>query len=117
MDGKTFGFNIGHGFGDVSKASENIVYFDGKGHKLDQVNFLIPEDSYMEPWQFTSNDGRFEMDFQPILDRASDTKVLWLQSDQHQVFGRFSGYVILDDGRQIQVKDFLGFAEKVMNKW
>ena len=40
-----------------------------------------------------------------------------LKSDQHQVFGRFTGRAVLDDGREIRVKDFLGFAEKVENKW
>ena len=38
-------------------------------------------------------------------------------SDQHQVFGKFSGSVILDDGSKLEIKDLLGFAEKVRNKW
>jgi hypothetical protein len=40
-----------------------------------------------------------------------------IKSDQHQVFGRFTGKAVLDDGQVIQVKDFPGFAEKVENKW
>ena len=28
-----------------------------------------------------------------------------------------SGKAILDDGREIEIKDFMGFAEKVRNKW
>jgi hypothetical protein len=35
----------------------------------------------------------------------------------HQVFGLFSGKAILDDGTEIIIKDRLGFAEKVRNKW
>ncbi len=35
----------------------------------------------------------------------------------HQVFGRFSGTVVLDDGRKLQINDLMGFAEKVRNKW
>ena len=38
-------------------------------------------------------------------------------SDQHEVFGGFTGCAILDDGTEIRVKDFPGFAEKVENKW
>jgi len=112
-----FGFNIGYGFGDTSQATENLLCFNGKVHKLDRVEFHIPADSYLKPWQFSSNDGRFEMDFRPIIDRHSNTNLLILQSDQHQVFGRFSGKAILDDGQEIILKDFLGFAEKVMNRW
>ena len=51
------------------------------------------------------------------MDRASDTNALLIRSDQHQVFGRFSGEVILDDGTKLEIKDLTGFAEKVFNKW
>lgn len=112
-----FGFNIGYGFGDTSAATENLLCFNGKVHKLDRVEFHIPNDDFLNPWTFTSNDGRFDMDFQPILDRHSNANLLVIQSNQHQVFGRFSGKAILDDGAIINVKDFSGFAEKVVNRW
>lgn len=122
IDNVPFGFNIGYGFGDTSAASENMIFYDQKAHKLDQVTFNIPttsngNDDFMSPWTFTSNDGRFEMEFVPIIDRAADSNVGIIRSNQHQVFGLFSGKAILDDGTVINVKDFLGFAEKVFNKW
>lgn len=119
VDGVPFGWNIGYGFGDTSAASENMLFYDGKAHKLSQVRFHIPggEKDFLSPWRFTSDDGRFEMDFAPILDRASCTDVGVIKSDQHQVFGRFTGRAVLDDGKVIEVRDFPGFAEKVENKW
>ena len=57
------------------------------------------------------------MDFRPVLDRAACTDFRLLKSDQHQVFGRFTGTAVLDGGRRIRVKDFPGFAERVENKW
>ena len=57
------------------------------------------------------------MEFKPVLDRASRTSVLVIESDQHQVFGKFSGRMVLDDGSVVELKDFLGFAEKVKNRW
>ncbi|MBQ6479118.1 MAG: DUF2804 domain-containing protein [Erysipelotrichaceae bacterium] len=120
-DGHKFGFNIGYGFGDTSAASENMLFYDEKAHKLSQVTFNIPvkdgKDDFMSPWTFSSDDGRFEMDFKPVLDRTSNTDFVILGSDQHQVFGKFSGACILDDGTKIKIKDFMGFAEKVSNKW
>lgn len=116
VDGHAFGFNIGYGFGDTSAASENILFYDGKAHKLDDVTFHIGE-SYTDPWKFTSSDGRFEMDFAPIIDRAACIDFKVLISDQHQVFGKMSGTAILDDGTKIILKDFLCFAEKVHNKY
>ena len=119
--GVPFGWNIGYGFGDTSAASENMLFYGGKAHKLSQVCFHIPQrdgkDDFLSPWRFTSDDGRFEMKFDPILDRAACTDVKLIKSDQHQVFGRFTGAATLDDGRVIQVRDMLGFAEKVENKW
>lgn len=57
------------------------------------------------------------MNFTPIMDRASCTDIKFICSNQHQVFGLFSGTMILDDGTKIELKDFLGFAERVYNKW
>ncbi|MDO4940979.1 MAG: DUF2804 domain-containing protein [Erysipelotrichaceae bacterium] len=121
VNGHLFGFNIGYGFGDTSAASENMLFYDNKAHKISQVKFNIPskngKDDYMSKWTFTSDDGRFEMDFKPVFDRASNTDFVLLGSNQHQVFGKFTGKAILDDGTTIELKDFMGFAEKVMNKW
>jgi len=121
VDGVPFGFNIGYGFGNTSAATENMLFYAGKAHKLSQVQFNIPQkggkDDFLSPWTFTSDDGRFQMDFVPILDRASCTDVKLIKSDQHQVFGRFTGTAVLDDGTAIKVKDLIGFAEKVENKW
>ena len=120
-DGIPFGFNIGYGFGDTSAASENVLFYDGKIHKLDRVTFNIPEkdgkDDYMSSWTFTSSDGRFEMNFTPVMDRSAKIDLKLICSDQHQVFGRFSGTAVLDDGRKIEIKNLMGFAEKVRNKW
>ena len=121
VDGVPFGFNIGYGFGDTSAASENVVIYDGKIHKLGQVRFEIPvkdgETDYLSPWTFSSDDGRFEMRFEPLMDRSAKTDLGIICSDQHQVFGRFSGTAILDDGRSLQIDHLTGFAEKVRNKW
>ena len=117
VNGKDFGFNIGYGFGNTAAASENILFYDGKCHKLDDVTFHIPEDSYLSPWKFSSSDGRFEMDFTPILDRAAKIDVKVIVTDQHQVFGRLNGTAILDDGTKLEIRDMLMFAEKVHNKY
>jgi len=120
-DGNDFGFNIGYGFGDTSAATENMLFYRGKAHKLEEIKFEIPmkdgKEDYLKPWKFTSSDSRFEMDFMPVIDRASCTDFKLLKSDQHQVFGRFSGTAVLDDGTALQIRNLLGFAEKVENKW
>lgn len=120
-DGRVVGFNIGYGFGDTSAASENMLFIDGTAHPFERVTFHIPQkdgrDDFLSPWTFSSSDGRFEMDFVPILDRAACTDVKLILSDQHQVFGRLTGRMTLDDGTEVTLDNFLGFAEKVHNKW
>lgn len=120
--GEVFGFNLGYGFGDTSAATENMLFYQGKAHKLDEVRFRIPGEEegkadYLKPWTFTSSDGRLELAFTPILDRKAYTSAGVILSDQHQVFGYFDGAAVLDDGTRLSVEHMLGFAEKVRNKW
>ena len=117
VNGNAFGWNIGYGFGDTSAASENILFWNGTAHKLNDITFNIPESGYMDTWTFTSSDGRFEMTFEPVLDRAACLDYKVIVSDQHQVFGRMSGKAILDDGTEVEIKDVMCFAEKVHNKY
>ena len=121
-NGREVGFNIGYGFGDTTNASENMIFVDGVAHKLEDVIFNIPKDKngkddFMSPWTFSSSDKRFEMRFTPVIDRHSNANVVVISSNQHQVFGKFSGTMIMDDGSKIELVDFMGFAEKVVNRW
>lgn len=88
---------------------------------LPKQAFHIPDrggkPDYLAPWSVTSDDGRFAMDFLPVLDRAARTGALVIQSDQHQVFGAFTGRAVLDDGTVLEVRDLMGFAERVENRW
>ncbi len=121
VDGKSFGMNIGYGFGDLSQATENMIFYDGKAHKLDQVEFVIPKTGkrydFLSEWKFTSNDKRLELKFTPILDRFDKIDLLFLVSDQHQIFGKLNGFVVLDDGKKLKIADLLGSAEVVHNRW
>jgi len=117
VNGKRFGFNIGYGFGDTSKASENIIFYEGVGHKLDQVTFEIDTSNYLKPWKFTSNDHRFELTMEPLIDRQDNTNFIIIKNLGHQVFGKYTGYVILDDGSKLEIKELLGFAEQITNHY
>ena len=72
---------------------------------------------YMERWQILSSDERLEGDFVPIFDRSARTDMKVIMTDQHQVFGRFTGKAVLDDGKLVDIKDFLCAVEVVHNKY
>ncbi len=119
-NGHLIGWNLGYGFGDTSAASENIFYLDGKAFKLGDVKMEIPftknGDDYLSAWRFHSSNGDINITFNPIINRHTDTNLLILRSNQHQVFGLFSGTILLD-GTPFQFENVMGFAEKVYNKW
>lgn len=121
VEGVPFGFNLGYGFGDTRAATENVLFYGGKAHKLGYVIFHIPLDrgkpDFLAPWTIHDDEGRLELTFQPVMDRASCTDAKVIKSDQHQIFGRFTGTAVLDDGRTVELENFFGFAEKVENKW
>lgn len=58
-----------------------------------------------------------KMQFAPLLDRKANINLALAKSVQHQVFGHFTGPVVLDDGRPVAIDRVLGFAEDVLNWW
>ena len=120
-EGHNIGFNLGYGFGDTSKASENMFFYDKDVYKLEDVVFNIPKNekgklSFLDPWKFTSEKGDINLEFKPIIDRYSNTNVLIIQSNQHQVFGYFSGTIKVEN-KEFKFENLLGFAEMVTNRW
>lgn len=116
IDQVPFGLNLGYGFSDRTSASENVIFYDGKIHKLEEVSFTIPKGYTEGPWKIQSP-RRLDLSFTPTLDRNSHFNFKVIKSLQHQVFGTFEGTAVLDDGTVLQIPHLLGFAEKVQNKW
>lgn len=139
VKGKLFSFNLGYGFGDNHKATENGIVYNDKVHKLNKVVWHYDINDYMKPWVFTSNDKRFEMTLKPVYLLHSDItlkemfnfiKQLWeifsfkeileiisTKAYLNKVFGYYSGYVILDDGSKVIIDNMLGFAEVMYQEW
>lgn len=123
------GLNLGYGFGDTSAASENMLFVDGKGYKFGVVTFDIPKkaefdtakktaDRYelLEPWPIRDEAGLIDLVFTPLLDRVDYQNFAIIVSDQHQVFGEFSGTVTLD-GKPFILDKLKGSAEVIHNKY
>jgi hypothetical protein len=116
-DGRTLGLNLGCGFGDLSKATENCLVLDGRLHKLEQVRFDYDSKDYNKSWKFTDTQGRLELEFIPFKERVAITELKIITSEVHQVFGRYRGYVVADNGEKIQTENLIGFAEEHQAKW
>lgn len=116
-DGQTIGLNLGQGFGDLSKASENAVILNGRIHKLGVVRFDYKSGDYMRPWCFTDGDERLDLTFTPFKDRTARTNLGIIFSEVHQMFGRYNGHVLLDDGGSLEIHNLIGFAEEHHARW
>ena len=116
-DGRRVGLNMGYGFGDTSAATENSFVIDGKIHKLAQLKFTFDNHNFKAPWTMKSPDGRLDLVFTPFFERVAKTDALVLKSEVHQMFGRYNGQVITDEGEKIDLVDVIGWAEEHNAKW
>lgn len=117
-DGHSFGFNIGWGFGNLAHASENVYFIDGKAHKLDTL--LVENDEEndrMRPWRFRDPAGRFDLCMTPFFDNFTETNFAIVHTRCHQLFGRFSGYVLTDGGERLTIDNLTAFCEHAVNRW
>lgn len=115
--GDLVGLNLGYGFGDNSAATENALIFNGVIHKLDQVEFSYDPKNYMKPWGFRDNQGRLELTLTPFTERVAKTNLGIIFSEVHQMFGKYSGFVIDDLGEKIVIENLIGFAEDHIARW
>jgi hypothetical protein len=116
-DGRTIGLNLGRGFGDLSAAGENALVLGNRIHKLEQVEFGYTSGDYMKPWKFTDERGRLNLTFTPFKDRLAQTNLGIIFSEVHQMFGRYAGTAVADDGEVVRISDLPGFAEEHHARW
>jgi hypothetical protein len=116
-DGRTLGLNLGFGFGDTSAATENAIILDGRIHKLEEIQFDYNPGDFMRPWHMKSPDGRLSLEFVPFKERIATSNLLVITSEVHQMFGRYRGTVVTDEGEPIEVRDVVGFAEEHHARW
>jgi hypothetical protein len=111
FQGRQAGFSVGFNLADSTLGTENAFFLDGRLHKLDQVSFHIPS-SRLAPWRFTSSDNRLEMNFSPQQERDDNHQVFFYSLKRRQLFGSFSGKVVLDDGSDFEFQSITGIAER-----
>ena len=119
--GHLVGLSLGYGFGDTREGSENALFVDGICHKLDRVDFGIPKTSsgaldYKSRWHMTSNDGRVQLDFTPVVNNSAALNLGIVMNEQNQAYGYLSGNVVLDDGTQLQINNLFASCAVMRNR-
>ncbi len=117
LDGVRVGFNFGYGFGDTSKATENMVFYDGKAFKIDQVTFTFNQDNLMDSWKIKDNEGKIDLTLSPIIDRIDNINFGIIKNFGHQIFGRFNGTIFINKDVTLRLENIIGFAEQITNHY
>lgn len=115
--GMKLGLNLGTGFGDTSRATENAIVVDGRVHKLKDVRFTFNSADRMTMWSMEDSEGRLSLTFTPSLVRTAKTDLILLKTHVDQMFGHFAGKTILDTGEELEIKNLWGFAEEHFARW
>ncbi|MFX0000037.1 MAG: DUF2804 domain-containing protein [Candidatus Hermodarchaeota archaeon] len=110
-------FNIGYGFGDLSTHTENIIFYDGKAHKIDEVAFHHENRDPTKPWKFTSNNNRFNMFLTPLIPHKEKLNFGLIYLNSFLLHGLYTGDVVLDNGEKIHIDNLLGHAEDIFWRW
>ncbi|TGM52495.1 DUF2804 domain-containing protein [Leptospira vanthielii] len=139
VEGELLSLNLGYGFGIPNNATENGIVYKGKVHKLDKVTWKYDVTDYKKPWKFISNEGRLELEFTPVYLLHSDIDLMGMigflkqlyqnftfseildllktEAYLNKAFGHYNGYVVLDNGTKLEVKNLAGFAEQMYQQW
>jgi len=116
-DGRHIGLNMGYGFGDTSKATENAFVLSDRIQKLGEIKFHYDSGNFMSPWKMISDDERLNLTFAPFFERVAKTDLKVLNSEVHQMFGKYSGSLVSDEGEKINIDNLIGFAEEHHARW
>jgi hypothetical protein len=119
QNGRSIGINLGGSWTDGTGMTENGICVDGRVSKISEdLHFSYNPSDQMKPWTITAPvSGRIDLRVVPFFERVAKTNQLVIYSEFRQVFGRFSGTLVPDDGQAIEVADIIGWVEQHRARW
>ena len=118
VNGTPLGFNLDYGFG--AESSKNAIFYNGKGHHLDEISYQHEKKDLTGPLNITSNDQRVNLVLKPIYFEKTGIDVGIVAMKGVSTYGFFTGQVVLDTGETIQISEtdqIFGWAEEFKQKW
>ena len=108
--------NIGWGFGDLSAATENMLFLDGKSHKIDELIVKKEGNEPLSRWHLFDKEGTLDLFFIPFFNNATSNKMLFVDTHCDQLFGYYEGTLLID-GVSFRLEKTLSFLEHAVNRW
>lgn len=93
------------------KFNENCLWVNEKLTPWSAVCFEFDEHNLLAPWHIRTTDGRCDLTFNPLGERADKINLGLILSDYHQPYGHFTGTVVDADGESYELKNFFGVTE------
>ncbi|PKK94360.1 MAG: hypothetical protein CVV60_06815, partial [Tenericutes bacterium HGW-Tenericutes-5] len=118
LNNKLFGFNLDYGFG--AESSKNMLFYDGVGHHLDEIKYLIDWKNPKNPIKILADDDRVNLILTPVYFSIEGVNLGLIRMQGAMVYGFFIGYVQLDNGEKLEIKEtdrLFGWAENFYQRW
>lgn len=117
--GKVIGLNFGGQWTDGTGQNENGIVVDGKLYKIhEDMVWEYDKKDFMKPWKIsTKNSDQVLLTFTPFFERVAATKAVIIESEVHQMIGRFQGTIRIEELGTVEIDSLLGWAEDHIARW
>lgn len=115
LDGELIGMNVSRGVNETTW-SENCLWYNNLLQNTSGVDFIFDRDDLFSPWNLRSVDQSINLVFHPVNEHKERLDAWVFASNFHQLFGYFSGEIVVD-GRSIIIEKAWGFVEDQYAKW
>jgi len=118
VNGVPIGFNLDYGFG--TESAKNMIFYGGKGHHLNEIEYQHDVKNMNAPLKITSPDHRVNLTLTPKYIEKTGVDIGLIAMKGFSTYGFFTGELILDNGDKIKIEEsdqVFGWAEQFYQKW
>ena len=119
VDGTLVGLQFGGRWTVGTGYTENALCIDGPLTKIgEELEWTYDWDEPLKPWRVrTPTSEQVDVTLVPTHDRYSNTNLRVVSMEVHQCFGAWSGTIVDEHGRRLELDGVPGFAEEARNRW
>jgi hypothetical protein len=112
------GVNLGAKWTTGTGSNENGILCDGRLHKvMEDVRWDYDPVAWRRPWRvLAEHSGALDLTLEPVVAHTPRVNLGVLATGGVCAFGRWRGRVRVD-GRDLEVKDLVGWAEEFRHRW